>query len=129
MDNSKCPECGSTHIEGGFVEICGMEAVQEMSFSQCAATWEEAYVFCGRRNVQVDGVERSIDAKEHGTLVIGNVDLGLLEEQRLSLSRAVDCAAVGQPADQKDLGLLDGLRNLLDTWSDNMNREEMHEAG
>lgn len=51
VDNGKCPCCGSGLIEGGFVEICGMEAVQGMSCTGCGASWEEAYVFQCRRNV------------------------------------------------------------------------------
>lgn len=105
-----------------------MEAVQEMACSQCAATWEEAYVFFCRRNVRVDGKGRNIDAQRHGPLVVGNVDAGLLEEQRLALSRAVDCATVGQPVDRGDLRLLDGLRNMLDAWSDWRAREGRDET-
>ncbi|VGO12401.1 hypothetical protein PDESU_00953 [Pontiella desulfatans] len=50
-DNSKCPVCGSPHIEGGIVEICGMEAVQEMICTECGASWEEVYTFTRRDNI------------------------------------------------------------------------------
>lgn len=58
----------------------------------------------------------------HGTLVVENVDLDLLEEQRKALARTYDCATAGRPAESRDLWLLDGLCNLLDAWSDS--REE-----
>lgn len=51
-DNSKCPSCGSGLIEGGFVEICGLEAVQEMACTECGASWEEVYAFSRRRNIE-----------------------------------------------------------------------------
>ena len=51
-DNSKCPSCGSPHLEGGFVEISGMEAVQAVSCTECGADWEEVYLFQLRRKIE-----------------------------------------------------------------------------
>ena len=51
-DNSKCPACGSSMLEGGFVEIRGMEAVQSMGCTDCGASWEEVYAFSRRTTVE-----------------------------------------------------------------------------
>jgi uncharacterized Zn finger protein len=51
-DNSKCPVCGSEHLEGGFVEICGMEAVQTVSCTACGACWDEIYTFIRWENIE-----------------------------------------------------------------------------
>jgi hypothetical protein len=59
-----------------------------------------------------DGVE----GRKHGTLVVGNVDLELLDEQRLALMRTV--VALGNDGVNGDRYLLDGLLNMLDAWSD-----------
>lgn len=119
--NGQCPVCHSAEIAGGFVEICDMEAVQEMDCAGCGAAWNEFYDFSARRDVRVDGSivdVADIDPQTHGTLHVLNVDLGLLEEQRAALSRAVDHAAAGRTVHRGDIALLDGLRNLLDAWSD-----------
>ena len=67
----------------------------------------------------------------HGTLVVENVDLDLLEQQRLALACAVECTAKGIPFDRKKLWLLDGLRNMLDSWSDERHfaEKEVPDAG
>jgi formate dehydrogenase maturation protein FdhE len=54
-DNSKCPSCGSPHLDGGFVEICGMEAVQAVSCTACDSSWEEVYTFSRRQNMEQGG--------------------------------------------------------------------------
>lgn len=54
----------------------------------------------------------------HGTLVIGNVDLGLLEEQRLALMRVIDCAVHGHRASEEDAVAVCGIQEMLDAWSD-----------
>ena len=51
-------------------------------------------------------------------IAINNVDPEMLEEQRLALSRLIDCATVGRRANKNDLHLLGGLQNMLDAWSD-----------
>lgn len=62
------------------------------------------------------------------TLVIGNVDLDLLEDQRQRLNRAFYAAADGCPSrlelgpDQVDA--LVGVLGMLDAWSDERSREQ-----
>ena len=51
VDNSTCPACGSPQLEGGFVEIQGMEAVQAVSCTECEAAWKEVYSFSRRDNI------------------------------------------------------------------------------
>lgn len=51
-DNSKCPACGCEHIEGGFIEICGEEAVQSLNCTACNASWDEIYIFDRRDNIK-----------------------------------------------------------------------------
>ena len=58
-DNSACPACGSPHIEGGFVEICGMEAVQAVSCAACTASWEEVYTFSLRQSIEKETTDGS----------------------------------------------------------------------
>ena len=47
-----CPVCGSIQIEGGHVEIEGIEAYQEVSCLHCQATWREVYAALQRDNIQ-----------------------------------------------------------------------------
>ena len=41
--NYKCPYCGEIDIEGGFVEIDGNDALQEVSCLECSKTWTDVY--------------------------------------------------------------------------------------
>ena len=54
------------------------------------------------------------------TIVIHNVDVELLEEQRLALVRVTSAVSTSPPGavDFEDVALLDGLQNMLDEWSD-----------
>jgi len=54
----------------------------------------------------------------HETLVVENVDLDLLEEQRLALARVIECAIKGRQANAGDLELSEGVQQMLDAWSD-----------
>lgn len=38
-----CPVCKSLDISGGFVEVAGMEAWQEVSCNECDARWQDVY--------------------------------------------------------------------------------------
>jgi hypothetical protein len=58
------------------------------------------------------------DRRFRETLVIENVDLDLLDEQRLALFRTIHAVEKGLGSSADDLGLLDGLQNMLDAWSD-----------
>ena len=58
---------------------------------------------------------------KHETLVIENVDLSLLENQRIALRRVLtDFRSIGMAADVETLA---GLENMLDDWSDQRARE------
>jgi hypothetical protein len=59
---------------------------------------------------------RDGEEDRHGTLLIQNVDMELLDEQRLALMRTV--VALGNDGVNGDRYLLDGLLNMLDAWSD-----------
>ena len=56
---------------------------------------------------------------ENKTLVIEDVDFGLLEKQRLELVKVVS----GVPFDME---LIDGLLNMLDSWSDSEYYKKMN---
>ena len=43
-----CPSCGSSSIQGGFVEIEAGRAYQEMSCTECDATWRDVYELTDR---------------------------------------------------------------------------------
>jgi hypothetical protein len=49
--NDKCPVCGGEQMEGGFVEIAGMEARQGVFCLDCHTEWEEVYSFSRRENI------------------------------------------------------------------------------
>jgi len=51
-DKGKCPICGSEQIDGGFINIEGVEAVQEMTCTECGASWDEVYTFSRRYNIE-----------------------------------------------------------------------------
>lgn len=53
------------------------------------------------------------------TIIIENVDLDLLESQRLALRRVIDAAIMGRQASREDIREAEGLENMLDVWSDN----------
>ena len=38
-----CPYCGAESIQGGFVQVEAGEASQEMSCTECEATWRDVY--------------------------------------------------------------------------------------
>lgn len=38
-----CPVCGCANISGGFVEIQGGQARQNVSCTECAAHWRDVY--------------------------------------------------------------------------------------
>ncbi|OCP68223.1 hypothetical protein [Vibrio parahaemolyticus] len=42
-----CPACKGTDIEGGFVEINGREANQEVSCTGCGALWVDTFTLSG----------------------------------------------------------------------------------
>ena len=52
------------------------------------------------------------------SLLIGNVDLDLLEAQRQSLTRVIEDGACLDHSYPKDLAILKGLKRMLDDWSD-----------
>lgn len=47
-DNSRCPECDSSMLTGGFVEIAGKEAVQTCTCGDCGASWNDVFTFSGQ---------------------------------------------------------------------------------
>lgn len=49
-------------------------------------------------------------------LMIEGVDLDMLERQRIALARTL--VIVGSSINKQDVELLDGLLNMLDSWSD-----------
>lgn len=53
-------------------------------------------------------------------IIIPNVNVELLEEQRLALVRVTSAMSLVQPAGvtEEDVKMLDGLLHMLDYWSD-----------
>ena len=43
VTNTKCPDCGSTDLEGGHVEITQDGAKQECQCNECGTDWEDLY--------------------------------------------------------------------------------------
>lgn len=64
--------------------------------------------------------------KHHETVVFENVDIAILEYQRLALVRVAVDGMKNATISGKDLAALDGLINMLDDWSDNIYYKEMN---
>ena len=61
------------------------------------------------------------------TLTIPNVDLNMLEEQRLTVNQWLAGGAAGwikEFVTDDEIGALEGILNMLDYWSDNRGVEE-----
>jgi len=48
-DPDRCPFCGCDQIEGGFIEVMGRDAQQEVHCTECNAAWTEVYRKRGAR--------------------------------------------------------------------------------
>ena len=44
---TRCPVCQSTRLDGGFVEIDGATASQEIRCMNCGASWTDIYTLTG----------------------------------------------------------------------------------
>lgn len=62
---------------------------------------------------------------EREDVTFENVDVKLLDRQRLALERVLCDTIVGRPCSEEDSELVSGLQNMLDDWSD----ERYHAAG
>jgi formate dehydrogenase maturation protein FdhE len=51
MEQELCPVCNSEKVEGGFIEVDGKEAYQEMRCLACDSDWETVYMRSYRRAI------------------------------------------------------------------------------
>jgi hypothetical protein len=49
--DGQCPRCGSGDINGGFIEVDGAGASQEVSCNDCNAKWIDLYKLVGYQKV------------------------------------------------------------------------------
>ena len=47
-----CPRCRGVQIQGGEIEIGGKEAVQEVTCSDCGASWSDIYALVGYEDLE-----------------------------------------------------------------------------
>jgi hypothetical protein len=53
-DGSECPNCGSTDIHGGSVDIESPNAIQKMLCLSCDATWIDVYALVDYTDLEVE---------------------------------------------------------------------------
>lgn len=49
----RCPACGDERIEGDPVEIMGGSAYQDVTCTECGATWTDVYELTGYTNLEI----------------------------------------------------------------------------
>ena len=52
---TNCPVCHSARFDGGFVEIDGATASQEIRCMNCGARWNDTYTLTGYTNLDTNG--------------------------------------------------------------------------
>ena len=116
-----CPECGSTDVHiclpswhtettGGDLTFINVDEEAEVRMWCCCS--------CGESGPGEPDRAPIPSPLGRGTLTIPDVDFDLLEAQRLALVAAV------WELDEDKASPLDGLVNLLDTWSDKLHAKE-----
>lgn len=69
-----CPMCESTAIEGGFIEVRGNEAFQNVYCNDCAAEWTDCYKLDRYEVINKGSSQNRVaSAPENATALIGEV--------------------------------------------------------